>query len=189
MPIQGDKLDSESILMKTSTISVQPEAVIDEEIVAHPFNEMLFTDDAVSEERTYLEYSNGESFSKKMNLGQIVVFPPPLKRPREIFIALQKWEGYVTEVKEDVFCARLIPIVGEGTEQIAEIYIEEVDNPDREMIEPGAVFYWTIGYNDKPSGRQRASIIRFRRLPIWTQSDINAASDRCANLREVLGAE
>ncbi|NOX62147.1 MAG: hypothetical protein GXP42_09420 [Chloroflexi bacterium] len=121
--------------------------------------------------------------------------PPQLPLPysrrsfSDSFKAIQKWEGYVIEVYEDTFLARLIPIVGEGTDQNAEIYIEEVEPADRVLIEPGAVFYWSIGYLDKPSGRHRDSYIRFRRLPAWSQRELDAAKRKANRLKELLNVE
>ena len=102
------------------------------------------------------------------------------------FRVIQKWEGCVIEVYEETFLARLVPIIGEGADQEAEIYIEEVDPADQVLIEPGAVFYWSIGYLDKPSGRHRESCIRFRRLPVWTQRRLKAAEKKAKVLQELL---
>ena len=90
------------------------------------------------------------------------------------------------EVGEDTFLARLTPIVGEGPDQEAEIYLDEVDEEERSLIEPGAVFYWSIGYLDTPSGRKRQSVIRLRRLPAWTRRELEAARVEAARLRDLL---
>lgn len=105
------------------------------------------------------------------------------------FKAIQKWEGYVIEVHKETFFARLIPIVGEGTDQNAEIYIEEVEPADRKLIKPGAVFYWSIGYLEKSSGRHRDSYIRFRRLPAWSQRELEAAKEKANRLKKLLNVE
>lgn len=89
------------------------------------------------------------------------LFPPRLRPAQEYFNAVQKWEGYVIEVGQDTFRARLVPIIGEGPDQEAEIYLREMKEEDHTLIKPGAVFYWSIGYLDRPSGRLRASVIRF----------------------------
>ncbi len=114
-------------------------------------------------------------------------FPPPSFT--DSFKAIQKWEGYVIEVYEETFLARLIPILGEGADQEAEIYIEEVEPVDQVLIEPGAVFYWSIGYLDKPSGRHRDSYIRFRRLPAWTRRELKAAREKAKMLQELLNVK
>ncbi len=142
--------------------------------------------------QTETEYvaHNGTDPQKSSTLdirsGKLILFPPPSRPTREHFRALQKWEGYVIEVGENTFLARLVPIRDEGADQDAEIYIEEVEEADRPLIEPGAVFYWSIGYLDKPSGRLRASIIRFRRLPAWTKRDLELARTEAVRLKALL---
>lgn len=96
----------------------------------------------------------------------------PVRNREETFVTLQAWEGVVLEVEEEVFQARLTS-TDETPDQYAEIYLEEVDQADLRLVKPGAVFYWTIGYLQKPTGTtMRASILRFRRLP----TEMNQAS-------------
>jgi hypothetical protein len=131
---------------------------------------------------------NGSSHPVRVNLGKIHA-APALPKVREYLLALQKWEGYVTEVGRDTFWARLSMVVGEGVDQDAEIYIEEVDLEDRALIQPGAVFYWTIGYLDRPSGRQRSSVLRFRRLPVWTGRDLIKARSKALKFKQIFNGE
>ena len=112
---------------------------------------------------------------------------PP--QPPESFHPLQEWEGHVLEVSNETFLARLIPIQGEGQDQEAEIYLEEVDQADRALIEPGAVFYWSIGYLDRPSGRMRASMLRLRRLPNWTKRDVLQAEGEAEQMKALFADE
>lgn len=140
--------------------------------------------------QTLRDQGNGnDSNTRDTRLGDLP-FDLPLPRPPQIFFnALQKWEGVVTEVRQDTFLSRLVPMVGEGSDQEAEIYVEEIDQEDRELIELGAVFYWTIGYLDRPSGRMRASAIRFRRLPVWTRRELQIAKIEAAKLKSLLDVE
>lgn len=114
------------------------------------------------------------------------VVPPRSLPDRTFSVVLQKWEGFVLEIGKETFTARLAPLVGDGGDQIAEIYRDEIDDQDQQLLEPGAVFYWSIGYLDKPSGRQRFSLIRLRRLPIWSATELRAAEKKAAELGEVL---
>jgi len=139
--------------------------------------------------QTDVDQFDGESYSVDMGLGDLLVVPPAVPQPREYFHVIQKWEGYVLEVGQDVFLARLVRIVGEGPELEAEIYLEDVEPPDRSLVKPGAVFYWSIGYLIKPSGnRCRASLIRFRRLPPWDEADLKAARAEADELMSMLDA-
>ena len=103
------------------------------------------------------------------------------------FIMLQRWEGTVTKVSEDSFVARLSDLSQENLEEEAEIPIEEIPEADLRLVEPGAVFYWCIGYIDRVGGQRiRASMIRFRRLPSWTRPAIQKVKVEAQRLRQIL---
>ena len=138
-------------------------------------------------DQTQVNCLNGESYTLDVNKVQFLIVPPSLCQAREYFHVKQKWEGYVIEVAQDTFRARLVPIIGEGSDLEAEIYLEDVELPDRTLVEPGAVFYWSIGYIVKPSGnRCRASLIRFRRLPPWAKEKLEAARAEAEKLMSLL---
>ncbi len=137
--------------------------------------------------QTQIDHFNGESYTLDISLGQFLIAPPLFRQAREYFHVRQKWEGYVIEVGQDTFLARLAPIVGEGSDLEAEIYLEDVELPDRTLVKPGSVFYWSIGYFVKPSGnRCRASLIRFRRLPPWTKDKLETARANAEKLMSLL---
>ena len=70
----------------------------------------------------------------------------------------------------------------------AEIDLEELAVEDRELVEPGALFIWTIGYRVRNGGtRLRFSEIYFRRLPRWTKEEIYSAMTAGAALSEEAG--
>jgi len=94
--------------------------------------------------------------------------------PREFFRALESWEGVVLEVGQETFQARVLSKQG-GQEEEAEFPLEELDPEDLALLEPGAVFYWSIGYLERPTGRIKMSEIRLRRLPAWTPREIEEA--------------
>ena len=105
------------------------------------------------------------------------------------FVSLQKWEGYVLKVLDDNYIlVRLVNLTDPGQpDEEAEIPIQELSFEDHELIEPGAVFYWNIGYMDRTSGqRERNSVIRFRRLPRWEAEDIEKAKVEAKRIRKKL---
>jgi len=103
------------------------------------------------------------------------------------FVPLQKWEGTVFQVLEDSFFARLVDLTSGGVDEEAEFPVEEVSDADRSLIAPGAVFYWNIGYIDNISGqRTRASVIRFRRLPVWRSEELERAKRKAQHLSDLL---
>lgn len=96
--------------------------------------------------------------------------------PDDPFRALQQWVGYVVGIDEETFQAQLKPLIGEGGDQYAEIYLSELDDEERKLVVEGAVFYWTIGYHETASGRRNESVIRFRRLPPPTEIEMQRAA-------------
>lgn len=136
-------------------------------------------------EQTEIYYTNGDSSAAQIKLNEFLLSPLTAPQTKEFFRAIQKWEGYVLDVGPDTFRARLVSIVGEGPDQEAEIYLEEVDSDDQGLVQAGAVFYWTIGYLDRPSGRLRAAILRFRRLPAWSEAELNAARSEAKKLESL----
>jgi hypothetical protein len=152
--------------------------------------EIVYAPNYDDADQTVVRSGNGASDGLRIDLGQFLLSLPPSSDGLEYFRAIQKWEGHVIQVGKDSFSARLIPIAGEGPDQEAEIYMEEVAPDDRSLVEPGAVFYWSIGYLDKPSGtRLRASVLRFRRLPVWTQRELENATIKADELRDLLDVD
>lgn len=115
---------------------------------------------------------------------------PPVALPQRSqsqprFDALQKWQGQVSEVTNSTFTALLLDLLEPSVEEEAEFDLEEVSRGDLDLVEPGAVFYWSVGYRTEPSGeRSRSSVLVFRRLPAWTDRDLQRAQDRAKELRD-----
>lgn len=109
------------------------------------------------------------------------------RRPRERLVALQSWEGTVLEVEQDSFVARLVDATGEHPDEEISLSMEELCDFDLELLEPGAILYWTIGYRHQIGGaRERVSRIRLRRLPAWTKRQLDEARERAAALERDL---
>lgn len=85
------------------------------------------------------------------------------ERPKEILIALQSWEGVVLDVGEASFVVRLIDVADEHADEEVTLPKDELSGFDLELLEPGAILYWTIGYRQQVRGaRERVSRIRLR---------------------------
>jgi hypothetical protein len=103
----------------------------------------------------------------------VVVWVPEIPQTREGFDVLQKFEGTVQAVQGDSFTGRLVDKTHFGPEEEAEIPLAEIMPGDRELVQPGAVFYWVIGYRREEHGQlSRSSMIRFQRLPAWSPADV-----------------
>lgn len=115
---------------------------------------------------------------------------PPKKLPERSriqpsFVALQKWEGRVLEVGDSTFSAVVEDSVRRGVEEEVEFDLEEIGPDDRNLLKPGAIFYWTIGYRTEPSGeRSRSSVLVLRRLPAWNEEGLQRARRLAEELRK-----
>jgi hypothetical protein len=107
---------------------------------------------------------------------------------KERAVSLQKWEGVVTEVEKDIFNARLLDLTDDNPEEETDFSIEEVSEDDRKLLKPGAVFYWSLGYLTTATGQViRTSIVKFRRLPAWTETEVKKAQEQAAKIRRTIG--
>ena len=96
--------------------------------------------------------------------------------PRTSFRILQKWQGIVTAVAEESFTVRLLDLMRDMPEEEAEISLDEVSDDERPLVKEGAVFLLHVGYATSEGGqRSRTAILRFRRLPVWTDSELGTA--------------
>lgn len=118
---------------------------------------------------------------------ETVPYLKPIKTQSK-FTALQKWEGFVLDVGEETFTARLVDLKNEEIEEEAEIYLTEVTEEDYPFLQPGAIFYWSIGYLDHYSGQRfNTGMIRFRRLPRFSKQEINLAQEKAQEIRRLFG--
>ncbi len=104
----------------------------------------------------------------------------------------QEWEGYVVEVNETTFTARLVDLTAgrEQEEEEADIPVAELSDADRLMLQPGAIFRWAIGYRRTRAGtKERVSRIVFRRLPAWTERELQENRRQAETLAATLGGE
>lgn len=107
---------------------------------------------------------------------------------QDSYVLLQKWQGVVKSIEGDSFLAELTDLSNDGPEEEVDFPIDDIPNADKELVAPGAVFYWCIGYLDTLNGqRVRASEIRFRRIPAWTKREVERAKLEAEKLREVIG--
>ncbi len=118
---------------------------------------------------------------------KFATIPVPYRPPFQRFKVLQQWEGCVIEILNDSFVGRIADRTEGETIEEAEFDLEEISDDDRSLVEIGAIFYWNIGYLEKSSGRTRVSEIRFRRLPAWTQVELEEAKKKAQATREELG--
>lgn len=102
---------------------------------------------------------------------------PPHHPPPVTLHALQEWEGYVVEIGEEEFVARLIDITAGASyeEEEARIPISVLSDDEVAKMREGSIFRWVVGYERSVAGtKKRVSRIVFRDLPAMTESDCKA---------------
>lgn len=96
------------------------------------------------------------------------------------FQLLQSWSGNITSINNDSF----VSVIHDRTnpsnpDEEVTLDISEITSDDLPLLTEGAVFYWSIGYADYPGRpRSRVSQIRFRRLPSWSQKEIDYSKEK-----------
>ena len=103
-------------------------------------------------------------------------------RPDDRYILLKKYEGFVTSRGERSFTARLFENVCDYPVVEAEFDMEELSETDRGLAVEGAALVWTIGYGYEGSTRKRESTIYLRRLPPWSEMEIEQGKQMAAEL-------
>jgi hypothetical protein len=145
------------------------------------------TESSVSSEEMGATYSTMSPLTWRRDSVPIVWLPRDSAR-RSVSKTSERWEGVVLEVGQDAFRARLVDLDRKARDEEAEIFLTEVSEEDRPLLELGAVFYWSIGYHTDRSGQiTRSSLIRFRRLPTWTKSELEAARREAESTSSTLG--
>jgi hypothetical protein len=106
---------------------------------------------------------------------------PVARLGKRAFAPLSHWEGVVESVSELTFRARLLPFEDgrplRGRVEYSDFaFADLAEESDRDLVAPGAVFYWTIGRSRQRSGTlQNASLVRFRRSPPPSQEQKRVA--------------
>ena len=91
----------------------------------------------------------------------------------------QIFAGFVTNIGDYEITARISDVTDPSKPDEEIVFdINEIDERELYLVEPGAQFYWHIGYKQGHKvSRQRFSIIRFRRLPPWTKDELESSKE------------
>lgn len=119
-----------------------------------------------------------------------IPLPPQVSLRLVGFLALQEWEGYVIDIRDGDFVARLWDLTGEARreEEEATIPFAEITERDRIKMRLGSIFRWSIGYEHTEGGtKRRVSQIVFRDLPVVTKADLDEASEWATETLQLLG--
>lgn len=73
------------------------------------------------------------------------------------------WTGYVTEIQEDTFSAKVVEKNKNTTYEIVVFDKKDISLSDLQLLTVGAMFYWSIGYANQGGQVIKQSLIRFKR--------------------------
>jgi hypothetical protein len=113
--------------------------------------------------------------SNQLRIPPFISLAASPNAPRRIDV-LQQWEGVVSSIEGDTFWAEMSDLTDpDRPQEIIELPLTEISPSDMELFVAGAVFYWTIGYEQSATGQiRRVSELRAKRSPRWSQFDIRA---------------
>lgn len=111
-----------------------------------------------------------QAIAQSSRIATFMTFHEPTTYP---YTTVQASEGVVEDVSSEDVNVRIIDKTEPARpESFTQLSFDQIDDEDRDLVRPGAVFYWVIGYELRPSGKKTTSFIRFRRSPMWTKSNI-----------------
>jgi hypothetical protein len=128
------------------------------------------------------------------NFLKNVVQPPTVPigiKTETTLLPRQLWEGTVIECHNGSFVGRVVDLTNHANpEELVTFDLEELSEEDRELVQPGAAFYWTVGVEQSRAGQiKNVEMFNFRRLPRWTSSAIREAEKRAAEIALLLFTE
>jgi hypothetical protein len=129
---------------KGDSAGVEPAVISDVPAMRKADQAFAGTDPDDSVNASHMENITTASIPK---LSPVVFFPARPVR-QDTFVSLQRWEGFVVRLTEDAFVARLIDMSGKTPVEEAEFPLTLPDvSEDKDLIQPGAVFYWNIDHS------------------------------------------
>ncbi len=103
----------------------------------------------------------------------------------------QQWECIVLDVGDGVVSCEMLDLTDESNpSEFAEVYKTEFSEFDRQLLQEGSVFYWSVGQIRKPTGQiRRHSEIRVRRMPALTRTKEAEIARKVQRLGKLIQAQ
>ena len=98
--------------------------------------------------------------------------------------SITKLKGYVTEINDTYFCAKIYSTNNQGTYEIGEFDISDIDYGDLELLSIGGVFYWNFGHVVEYGQVKKMSEIRFQRISTLETSEFDLICEESDRLDE-----
>ena len=116
---------------------------------------------------------------KRIREISLPLIKTPAKRVRRdeaLTVPLQIWEGEVITVdwESGVMHVKLHAKIGNVSDHSADIDLQWVPEQDIDLVQPGAIFYWTLYKETTRGSVKNSEELRFRRLPNWSKTQIDS---------------
>lgn len=110
------------------------------------------------------------------------------KKTRKRVKLLQQWECIVLGIQDDCVECEMHDLTDESQPvEFAEVYLDEFNVFDRDLLHEGSVFYWSIGHETSSVGQvRRYSDLRVRRMPPLSNLRKREIAKRAEQLSEQL---
>jgi hypothetical protein len=113
--------------------------------------------------------TQGRSFDRPGSSSYWTDSSPMAAQARDRSFELAKsWDGRVTAVTNETLIVRIVPLDGHGLEEEAEFLLTDVPEEDRQLVRPGALLFWFLGYTTEYGRRRRTSELKMRRVALPT---------------------
>lgn len=132
----------------------------------------------------------GETILRQVT--DVVIAAPILRVDESRFtvksFTIQSWEGVVEDICDNSFRARLFDLTNNNPEEEDTISLDDVSPDDRTLVAPGAVFYMGLAATTGSDGAVKKNMfIKFRRLPVWSETELKRAQKRADRKWSELG--
>lgn len=139
-----------------------------------------------------LQYVQTPAFSGENEESPILASAKPeFEEPRYWIQVEQEWDGVVLSVGSESIEVELRDAGDDSApKEIAEIGKDHISPRDLGLVEEGAMFTWSIGFRTESHGQKSlSSSIRFRRMPPWSEADLDRARKLGSRFRALLDGE
>lgn len=97
---------------------------------------------------------------------------------------IEVWEGEVKSIdaQRQTMHVYLRSKIAHFEDHAGEIALEWVAEQDKDLVHPGAVFYWTLYKETRRGSIRNSQELRFRRLPNWSRAQLQKIRNEASKL-------
>lgn len=103
-----------------------------------------------------------------------------------LFKAVQKWKGFITEIKDEGFSARLKDLTEGGTDEEAWFSFNEISDKEQNELKLGKAFYLSLGYSEYLGQVEKVMRLHFQKVTNWELGLIDEVNDKVKEYIDLL---